>query len=69
VSCQWFTVPANQDGAVPTSDHLKVAPVTQSSRIRGRVNALVNTIHRSWSQAKQFVARVLHHCSNYAVAW
>ena len=54
---------------VPTSDTLRIAQVTDSLGILGYLQTYVKFNKNPWSKAAQYVAAVLPHFSNYAVAW
>ena len=54
---------------VPTSTTLRIAQVTDSLNILTYLQAYVKFNKNPWSQAAQYVAAVLPHFSNYAVAW
>jgi hypothetical protein len=54
---------------VPTSDTLRIAQVTDSLSILGYLQTYVKFNKNPWSKAPQYVAAVLSHFSNYAVAW
>jgi hypothetical protein len=54
---------------VPTSDTLRIAQVTDSRGILGYLQTYVKFNKNPWSKAAQYVAAVLPHFSNYAVAW
>lgn len=58
-----------KDCGVPTSDTLRIAQVTDSLSILGYLQSYVKTKNVPWSQATQYVAALLPHFSNYAVAW
>lgn len=54
---------------VPLSDTLRIAQVNDSLRILGYLTTYVKSKEIPWSQANQYVAALLPHFSNYAVAW
>jgi hypothetical protein len=54
---------------VPTSDTLRIAQVSDSRGILGYLQTYVKFNKNPWSRAAQYVAAVLPHFSNYAVAW
>ncbi len=54
---------------VPTSDTLLIAQVSDSLSILGYLQTYVKFNKHPWSQGAQYVAAVLSHFSNYAVAW
>jgi hypothetical protein len=54
---------------VALSDTLRIAQVTDSMGILGYLQTYVQTRKNPWSQANQYVAGLLPHFSNYAVAW
>jgi hypothetical protein len=58
-----------QDCGVPSSATLRIAQVTDSRTILGYLTTFVKAEKNPWSQANQYVAAVLPHFSNYAVAW
>ncbi len=58
-----------KDCGVPTADTLRIAQVTDSLGILGYLETYVQVRRRSWSQANQYVYGVLHHFSQYGVAW
>ena len=58
-----------KDCGVPTSDTLRIAQVSDSKAILGYLQTWSKVKKNSWSQAQQYVAGVLPHFSNYAVAW
>jgi hypothetical protein len=61
-----------QDCGVPTADTLKIAQVTDSLRVIRYLDAPTSWTKvkkNAWSQGNQYVAGVLHHFSQYAVAW
>ena len=58
-----------KDCGVPTSDTLRIAQVTDSLGILGYLETYVQVRRRSWSQGNQYVYGVLHHFSQYGVAW
>ena len=58
-----------KDCGVPTSDTLRIAQVTDSLGILGYLETYAQVRRRSWSQGNQYVYGVLHHFSQYAVAW
>jgi hypothetical protein len=54
---------------VPTTSVLRIAQVTDSLGILGYLQTYVKFNKNPWSQGTQYVAAVLLHFSNYAVAW
>jgi hypothetical protein len=58
-----------EDCGLPTSDTPRIAQVSDSLSILGYLEPYVQTKKVPWSQANQFVAGVLSHFSNYAIAW
>lgn len=62
-----------KDCGVPTADTLKIAQVTDSLHVIRYLappdSTWIQVKKRAWSQGNQFVAGVLHHFSQYAVAW
>ncbi len=62
-----------KDCGVPTADTLRIAQVTDSLRVIRYLASPDSTWIRvrknAWSQGNQYVAGVLHHFSQYAVAW
>jgi hypothetical protein len=54
---------------VPTSTTVQIAQVSDSLSILGYLQTYVKFNKHPWSQAAQYVAAVLPHFSNYAVAW
>jgi hypothetical protein len=58
-----------KDCGVPTSDTLRIAQVTDSLGVLGYLETYVQVRRRSWSQGNQYVYGVLHHFSQYALAW
>ena len=54
---------------VALSETLRIAQVTDSMGILGYLQTYVQTRKNPWSQANQYVAGLLPHFSNYAVAW
>src|SRR6266566_3909940 len=58
-----------KDCGVPTSDTLRIAQVSDSLGILGYLETYVQVRRKSWSQGNQYVYGVLHHFSQYAVAW
>ena len=55
--------------AVPTSSVLQIAQVSDALGILGYLQTYVKFNKHPWSQGTQYVAAVLLHFSNYAVAW
>jgi len=58
-----------KDCGLPTSDTLRVAQVSDALAILGYLQTWSQVRRNAWSQANQWVAGVLPHFSNYAVAW
>jgi hypothetical protein len=62
-----------KDCGVPTADTLRIAQVTDSLSIIGYLAApgerWIKVRKKAWSKGNQYVAGVLHHFSQYAVAW
>lgn len=58
-----------KDCGVPTGDTLRIAQVTDSLGILEYLETHVQIRRRAWSQGNQYVYGVLHHFSQYAVAW
>ncbi|PYP69316.1 MAG: hypothetical protein DMD41_17035 [Gemmatimonadetes bacterium] len=58
-----------KDCGVPTSDTLRIAQVTDGLSILGYLQTYVKSKKNPWSQGQQYVAGLLQHFSNYAVAW
>ena len=58
-----------KDCGVPTADTLRIAQVSDSLGILGYLETYAQVRRRSWSQGNQYVYGVLHHFSQYAVAW
>lgn len=62
-----------KDCGVPTADTLRIAQVTDSLHVIQYLDRPDSTWIRvkknAWSQGNQYVAGVLHHFSQYAVAW
>jgi hypothetical protein len=54
---------------VPTSSVLEIAQVSDALGILGYLQTYVKFNKHPWSQGTQYVAAVLLHFSNYAVAW
>jgi hypothetical protein len=54
---------------VPTSTTVRIAQVTDALGILGYLQTYVKFNKNPWSQGQQYVAAVLLHFSNYAVAW
>ena len=57
------------DCGVPTSSTLRIAQVSDSLSILGYLQTYVKAKKNPWSQAQQYVVGLLHHFSNYAIAW
>lgn len=55
--------------AVPTSNAVRIAQVTDALGVLGYLQTYVRFNTHPWSQGPQYVAAVLPHFSNYAVAW
>ncbi len=64
-----IVVTSYKDCAVPTSDTLRIALVSDSLSILGYLQTYVEPKHSPWSQANAYAAGLLWHFSNYAVAW
>jgi hypothetical protein len=58
-----------KDCGVPTGDTVRIAQVTDSLSILGYLQTYVKVRRNPWSQGAQYVAGLLQHFSNYAVAW
>jgi hypothetical protein len=58
-----------KDCGVASNAPLRIAQVTDSKTILGYLTTFVKSRRNSWSEANQFVAAVLPHFSNYAIAW
>src|SRR5437899_2237312 len=58
-----------KDCSVPVSDTLRIAQVTDGLSILGYLQTYVKSKKNPWSQGQQYVAGLLQHFSNYAVAW
>jgi hypothetical protein len=58
-----------KDCAVPLSDTLRIAQVSDSLSILGYLQTYVQSKKNAWSQANQYAVGLLWHFSNYAVAW
>src|SRR2546422_5396469 len=58
-----------KDCGVPTSDTLRIAQVTDGLSILGYLQTYVKSKKNPWSQGQQYVAGLLQHFSNYAIAW
>jgi len=58
-----------KDCGVLTSVTPRIAQVTDSLTVLGYLATSVKIKNNPWSQGQQFVAAVLPHFSNYAVAW
>jgi hypothetical protein len=61
-----------KDCGVPTADSLRIAQVTDSLRViryLERASIWIKVRKNAWSQGNQYVAGVLNHFSQYAVAW
>jgi len=54
---------------VPTTSVVRIAQVTDSLGILAYLQTYVKFNKNPWSQGTQYVAAVLPHFSNYAVAW
>ena len=61
------------DCGLPTADTLRIAQVTDSLRVIRYLaspdSTWIKVKKRAWSKGSQYVAGVLHHFSQYAVAW
>jgi hypothetical protein len=61
------------DCGVPTADTLRIAQVTDSLNVIRYLappdSTWIRVRKKAWSKGNQFVAGVLHHFSQYAVAW
>ena len=58
-----------KDCAVPLSDTLRIAQVSDSLSILTYLPTYVQSKKNAWSQANQYAVGLLSHFSNYAVAW
>ncbi len=58
-----------KDCGVPVTDSVRIAQVSDSLTILGYLQTWVQTRKNPWSQANQWIAGLLPHFSNYAVAW
>ncbi len=62
-----------KDCGVPTADTLRIAQVNDSLEVIGYLappdSTWIKVRKKWWSQGQQYVAGVLHHFSQYAVAW
>ncbi len=62
-----------KDCGVPTADTLRIAQVSDSLEVIGYLappdSTWIRVKKNWWSQGQQYVAGVLHHFSQYAVAW
>jgi len=62
-----------KDCGVPTADTLKIAQVNDSLEVIRYLappdSTWIKVKKKAWSQGQQYVAGVLHHFSQYAVAW
>jgi hypothetical protein len=61
-----------KDCGVPTSDALRIAQVTDSLQVIRYLDPAAIWIRvrkNAWSQGNQYIAGVLNHFSQYAVAW
>jgi len=58
-----------KDCGVPTGDTPRIAQVSDSLAILGYLQTWSKVKRNSWSQAQQYVAGLLPHFSNYAIAW
>lgn len=62
-----------KDCGVPTADTVRIAQVTDSLNIIRFLappdSTWIRVKKKAWSQGNQYVAGVLHHFSQYAVAW
>ncbi|HEV8304520.1 MAG TPA: hypothetical protein VGQ25_06160 [Gemmatimonadales bacterium] len=62
-----------KDCGVPTADTLRIAQVTDSLHVIGYLappaSTWIRVRKKAWSQGNQYVAGVLHHFSQYAIAW
>jgi len=54
---------------VPTTNVVRIAQVSDALGVLGYLQTYVKFNKHPWSQAPQYVAAVLLHFSNYAVAW
>jgi len=57
------------DCGLPASDTLRIAQVSDSLSILGYLQTYVKAKKNPWSQGQQYVAALLPHFSNYAIAW
>ena len=62
-----------KDCGVPTADTLRMAQVTDSLHVIRYLappdSTWIRVRKKAWSQGNQYIAGVLHHFSQYAVAW
>ncbi len=58
-----------KDCGVPTTDSVRIAQVTDSLSILGYLQTWRQVRKNPWSSANQWIAGLLPHFSNYAVAW
>jgi hypothetical protein len=61
-----------KDCGVPTSDALRIAQVTGSLQVISYLDPAaiwIKVRRNAWSQGNQYIAGVLNHFSQYAVAW
>ena len=61
-----------KDCGVPTADALRIAQITDSLQViryLDRASIWIKVRRNAWSQGNQYIAGVLNHFSQYAVAW
>ena len=61
-----------KDCGVPTSDALRIAQITDSLQVIRYLDPAsiwIKVRRNAWSQGNQYIAGVLNHFSQYAVAW
>jgi hypothetical protein len=61
-----------KDCGVPTADELRIAQVTDSLQVIRYLDPAaiwIRVRRNAWSQGNQYIAGVLNHFSQYAVAW
>jgi hypothetical protein len=58
-----------KDCSLPTTASPRIAQVTDALGIVGYLQSSVKVRQNPWSQGNQYIAGLLLHFSNYAVAW
>jgi len=61
-----------KDCRVPTADALRIAQITDSLQVIRYLDPAsiwIKVRRNAWSQGNQYIAGVLNHFSQYAVAW